>query len=115
MNKTNNLISDLGLDSLSEDEKNEMTVKLAEALQNRITVRLTNALSDKQKADIDKIIERGNDDEVGEYLVKSVPGLDFIMKDEYEKFRDEILSENAALEEKINEVLKKKDSSTPKA
>lgn len=109
-NQTSNLITDLGLDGLPEDEKNEMIVKLSTSLQNRITLRLTDALSDEQKKEMDKLIAQGDDDKVGEYLVKSVPGIDFIMKDEYEKFRDEILSENQEIKGKIEEFQKKQNS-----
>ncbi|MDO8507207.1 MAG: DUF5663 domain-containing protein [bacterium] len=109
-NQTSNLITDLGLDGLPEDEKNEMIVKLSESLQNRITLRLTDTLSDEQKKEMDKLITQGDDDKVGEYLVKSVPGIDFIMKDEYEKFRDEILSENQEIKGRIEEFQKKQKS-----
>lgn len=95
----NNLLSQLGLSSLSEEEKKDILSKLAEALQNRITLKIMDSLSDEQRVEMNKVIAQGDDNKVNEYIKSSVPHLDSLVRDEYEKFKSELLAENQALQE----------------
>ena len=98
------LIKDLGLDSLPEDKKNNLIVTMAQALQNRITVRVLDVLSEGEKKEMDTLIAGGDDSKVEEFMATRVPGIDSIIKDEYETFRTEMVQQNEALKNAIKEV-----------
>ncbi|PIZ00409.1 hypothetical protein COY62_02725 [bacterium (Candidatus Howlettbacteria) CG_4_10_14_0_8_um_filter_40_9] len=101
------LIKDLGLDSLPEDKKNNLIVTMAQALQNRITVRVLDVLSEGEKKEMDTLIAGGDDSKVEEFMATRVPGIDSIIKDEYETFRTEMVQQNEALKNAIKENLEK--------
>jgi|GEM_PF-718073 len=109
-NQTKGLISELGLDNLPEDEKNDMIVKLAEALQNRLTVRLLASLSEDEKQEFDDIAGKGDDEAIGKYLSEKVPNVDFIAKEEFELFREELLAENAEIKKMVDDAQKNSSS-----
>lgn len=111
-NQTKGLISDLGLDNLPEDEKNDMIVKLAEALQNRLTVRLMASLSEDEKKEFDEVVAKRDDAAVSKYLSEKVPNIDFIAKDEFETFREELLAENAEIKRMVDAAQKNSSPET---
>lgn len=101
------LVADLGLDNLPEDQKNNIIVNLAHALQNRITARVLATLSPEEAKELDNLIAQGDDSQVEEYMATKVPGVDFIIRDEYETFRVEMVQQNEALKTAIKENLDK--------
>lgn len=102
-NQVKGLIEELGLGNLPEDKKNDMIVKLAESFQNKLTVRLMESMSDSEKQKLDDLVGQGKDDEVVKYLSQIVPNIDTVAREEFEKFRAEVLSENARIKKMITE------------
>lgn len=95
------LIKELGLDTLPEEKKEQVIAALSQSLQNRITVRVLDTMSDVEKKEAEKLIKAGDDNKVGEYIASKVPGLESIAKDELEKMRTEMLSANEGIKEAI--------------
>ena len=101
MEELKNLIQELGLDTLSEKNKQDLVVSLAESLQMRISTRILVMLTEEEKDEFDKLTENHSDEKaVTEFLVKKIPNYDNILVDEYLKFREEILETNSKVKER---------------
>lgn len=100
-NKT--LIEELGLGDPNDSRNKELMAQLADTLQNRVITRLMEVLSEEDKQNLDKYIAENNAELLNEYLIENVPGLDLIAQSEYEKLRQELLSQNEEIKKIIEE------------
>lgn len=100
-NQVTGLITELGLDGLSQEEKDKLVNKLAETLQNRIFTAVMQLLNDEEKSELNKIAESGDDNQIIDYLTRNVPELEAISSQEYEKLRNEMLQTNEEISEAI--------------
>jgi hypothetical protein len=98
-NNVENLLTELGLESLPQDQKDELIVRMAETLQSKISTRIINSLSDAKKRDFDAIVEGNNDKEIEQFLRDNVPGFEFLVRDEYENFRAEMIDRYQSIKE----------------
>ncbi len=87
-----NLISQLGLDDLSQEKKIELMMKWGDIVQKDIIMRVLKELPEEDKAELDKLlaIQGENFKEIYKFLEGKMPNLDDIVKEEIEKFREEI-------------------------
>jgi len=89
-----NLITALGLDELSEEKKIELIMKWGDIVQKDILMRTLKELPEKDKKALDKLLaEKGeNWDEITAFIESRLPNFDDIVKEEIQKFREEILA-----------------------
>jgi len=87
-----NLISQLGLDGLPQEKKIELMMKWGDIVQKDIIIRVLRELSEEDKAEMDKLLasQGENFEEIYKFLEGKMPNLDDIVKEEIEKFREEI-------------------------
>lgn len=88
------LVTELGLDNLPEDKKNDLLVSMTDALQTRISSRVMIMLTEKQKNELEEIMKTGSEQKANDYLVQNIPNFADIIADEYEIFRKESLELN---------------------
>ena len=86
-----NLIKELGLDNLSDEQKDQLILKLAETLQNRIFAVLMFEMTDDEKNELNNMVDNSSDEQIADYLKQKFPDLDNITRQEYEKIRAEML------------------------
>ena len=87
-----NLISQLGLDDLPQEKKIELMMKWGDIVQKDIIMRVLRELPEEDKAELDKLLaaKGENFEEIYKFLEGKMPNLDDIVKEEIEKFREEI-------------------------
>lgn len=86
-----NIIKDLGLDSLPEEEQKEAFLKIGEIIFSGVLSRVLDELSDEEASEFEKIISETPDDEeaVMNFMKAKVPNLDEIVNEEITKFKKE--------------------------
>jgi len=87
-----NLISQLGLDDLPQEKKIELMMKWGDIVQKDIIMRVLKELPENNKVELDRLLaaEGDNFKEIYKFLEGKMPNLDDIVKEEIEKFREEI-------------------------
>jgi len=101
--KTKGLIEELGLEGLSEEEKNDLTVTWAETIQDRVTVRILDAMTFEEQEEFNKLAENDSSDEDKDrFLAQHVPELSYIIEDEFAKFRAEKMVENQQIRQTLD-------------
>jgi hypothetical protein len=88
------LITDLGLDDLGQEEKDELIQKLAETLQNRLFSTVMQELTDEEKDELNRLSEDSNNERINEYIKEHVPDLEIITGQVYEDFKKDLLDSN---------------------
>lgn len=83
-----NILSLLGLESLPEEEKKAILLKMADVLRKRVMVRVIEQLDEK---DEEKLATIGDQpEEVIKYLAERIPDFDKIMEEETIKLKEEM-------------------------
>lgn len=76
-----NIITALGIESLSEERKLALVDKMAELTEKRITLRLMEGLSESDEAELAKL-ETAGEEEKAKFLQAKFPNLADIMQEE---------------------------------
>ncbi len=87
-----NLISQLGLDDLPQEKKIELMMKWGDIVQKDIIMRVLKELPENNKVELDRLLAAKGENfkEIYKFLEGKMPNLDDIVKEEIEKFREEI-------------------------
>ena len=101
--QVDDIISAMGLNNLSQDEKDKLIAKMAETLQNKVFVAVMDELNEEQKQELNNLSESGDDEQIGNYLKENVPLLDGIIALQAEQYKNELLEASKG----IDELLKK--------
>ena len=97
MQQTTNILEDLGLLDLPEERKAELLDKMSDLIQKRVLLRIVKMLSDKDKNDLDKVLEKGDAVQIQDFLMSKVPNLDEITQEEVNDFKKEVKAHVANL------------------
>lgn len=104
-----NMLKDLGLDSLPEEEKQKLKLHIYETLEMRVGMSLAKQMSDEQLDEFEQIIdaaeeEHGEDEMDAQtqqqaltWLEQNFPGYKKVVADELEKLKNEIKRDSAAI------------------
>lgn len=85
------LIEELGLSGLPEDKKEQLLLKMSEAILKRIFVETMHRLSEADQTDYEKMIDRNaSPREVEEFLHEKISGYDEMVKRVIENFKEEM-------------------------
>lgn len=88
-----NIISELGLDDLSEEKKTGLINKISELVEKRITLRLMREIGKEKVNDFSKL-EKQDDDAKMKFLQDNVPNLESVIQEEVVKVKKEIIEES---------------------
>lgn len=90
-NNQQNLLIELGLDSLPKEEQEELIIRIGEIIQERVIIRVLDELNEKDREEFDKILEEKGeeDDAVLNFLRLKILNLDQIVEEEVSGFRRE--------------------------
>lgn len=88
-----NIISLLGLESLSEERKTKLLEKLADLVFKQAMVRVMEKLSEADQAKLSKLIDAGDTDKTNAFIVGKVPNFEKIMNEEIVKVKKEMIKE----------------------
>ena len=85
------LFSEMGLEDLSEDKKTELVQKWGEIIQKDVVIRLVQEMSEEDKKELDEMLAQNKEwEEIYEFLEKKFENLDDIVKEEVQKFQNEL-------------------------
>lgn len=85
------LIEELGLSSLSEDKKEQLLLKMSEAILKRVFVETMRRLGENDQADYEKMIDQNaSPEEVEKFLHEKISGYDGMVKKIIEEFKEEM-------------------------
>lgn len=85
------LLSELGADGWSEEEKKEIEGKIATLVNDRVLNLLLIYLPEEKVAELDKIIEVGDQESTAKYLAENIPGAGEKIANELMEIRNDII------------------------
>ncbi len=83
-------IEALKLDHLSQTEKNQVVLKFFEAFSIRLSARVFKFLNETDRLEFEKLLEKGDQAKIEEFLRNKIPSLDAIQKEEAAGLLEEI-------------------------
>jgi len=96
-----NIIDLLELKNLPEEKKSALLEKMVEIIQNRITLRILDALSEKEKEELDKLMDAKKEEKIDQFLREKVPNFDALTIAEILKFKEEMVDNLKVIKEVI--------------
>jgi uncharacterized protein YbcC (UPF0753/DUF2309 family) len=97
-----NLISALGIESLSDEKKASLIEKMAELTEKRIILRLMEELPESAHQEFEKIAGEGDQIKI-QFLQERVPNLREIIQEEVGKVKKEILEQGEKIDQELKE------------
>jgi len=99
-----NIINLLGLDKLPEEKQKALLDRMSSVVQSRIARRVDRELTDEQKAEFNKMVEDGADEQkLNAYLSEHVQKFDEIATEEILKFKEDMVQETDAIKSALKE------------
>lgn len=90
------LLKNLGLDGLSEEKQEEVMGQVMETVLNRVLVRIVDALGEEKKNDFMELLEKGNDEQIREYLIANNIDMDKFVVEESLLYKNELINKIGA-------------------
>lgn len=86
------LVKDLGIDTLPQDQQNELIIKMTEVLLKRIFIETMDRLSEEDRLEYEQITEAQDVDQekVAEFLKQKISGYDEMINAIIEDFKAEM-------------------------
>jgi len=95
-----NIISSLGIGSLSDEKKAALIDQMSELAEKRIVLRLMQELPEKAHKEFEKIKEDDNQAKM-EFLQQKFPNLAEIIQEEIVKVKKEVITESETAEQDL--------------
>jgi predicted sugar kinase len=92
-----NLITELGLEDLPDDKKEELILKIGGLIQQNVLLRILSELGEKDKDEFDKVLAEGNDEKTLAFLQSKISNFDELVKEEVAKFKEEAIKRMQAV------------------
>jgi hypothetical protein len=92
----------MGLEGASEEQKLELAVQVAEAVQNGVAMRLSELLTGEQMEEFSRLSE-GSDEAAYEYLQQVYPDYDLLVQDELETVKAQLMQDAASLKQILDD------------
>ena len=84
------LLSDLGLEKLSTEDKNSLLKHIYETLEMRVGVRLADQMTQDQLDEFEKYFEAKDDAGAFKWLETNFPNYKDIVQEEFDKLKEEV-------------------------
>lgn len=91
------VIKELGLEHLTQEEKDQVLVQLTDSLLKRLILRVYDKLAPEGQKEFDALAESGDGEKINDFLRKKVPDLDEIRDEELEGLKAELADFLAAV------------------
>jgi len=88
------LVKDLGIDSLPEDKRNELLIKMTEVLLKRIFVETMERLGEDGREEYEKFLDDENiaPEQAQEFFKKHIPNYEMMIQGVIDEFRAEMMT-----------------------
>ncbi len=84
------LLKELGLDSLPTEEKKKLLAHIYETLEMRVGMKLAEQMSDAQLAEFEQFIDRNDEGGALHWLETNFPNYKDVVAEEFEKLKQEV-------------------------
>lgn len=85
------LLDELGLENLPQEKKDQLLIKMTEALLKRIFIETMEKLDEKGREEYDKLVEEKADPQkMEEFLASRISGYEEMVKKVIEEFKEEM-------------------------
>jgi hypothetical protein len=84
------LLKELGLDTLPADEKKKFLAHIYETLEMRVGMKLAEQMSDAQLTEFEQFIDRNDEGGALKWLEANFPNYKDVVAEEFEKLKSEI-------------------------
>jgi hypothetical protein len=93
----------LGLESLPEEDKDQLTSGVVQLLSDRIILKIIQILTPEEREELGKLTDKGDEKEIADFIKKTIPGIDSIAHSEYESIKSEMVLEKDEINEAIDD------------
>lgn len=100
-----NLIEALGLQNLPIEAKTQIVQDVAQVLEMRSLERAYESLTEEQQAELDVILDNGEDEKLVNFLQEKVPNMKDMYMEEFTKVKAELTEKLAEYKEQISQEL----------
>lgn len=91
------LLIELGLGSLTPEEKKKLSVQIFETLQMRVGTRLADQMSEEQLDEFEEFIDSDDKNGALKWLQSNFPQYPKVVQEEFEKLKAEIKKDSAKI------------------
>ena len=89
-----NIIAELGLGSLSDEQKVALLNKMSDVIQKRLTLRVLDEMSEGDKKEFEKILEaEAGSTQTADFLQKVFPDFLQMVQEEIERLKKELITQ----------------------
>lgn len=100
-----NLIEALGLQNLPIEAKTQIVQDVAQVLEMRSLERAYESLTEEQQAELDVILDNGEDEKLVNFLQEKVPNMKDMYMEEFTKVKAELTEKLAEYKKQISQEL----------
>ena len=87
------LITELGLQALPDDKKEEMVLRIGELIQQNVVLRIVSEMPESDKDEFEKVLGEDSGEKTMEFLQAKFPNLNQVVEEEITKFKQEAISQ----------------------
>lgn len=92
-----NLITELGLDNLPQEKKEELVLKIGGLIQQNILLRILQEMNESDKDEFDKVLGANDNEKTLAFLQSKLPNFDQLVAEEVAKFKEQASSHMQAI------------------
>lgn len=101
---TEQFFKDIGQADMSAEDKQTFTAGYITSLDDRVNLRIIDLLNEQQLAELNRLVEAGDEQKIYEYKKSVVPELDAIIDEEFNVLKKEIIDGADDLEDQPSSV-----------
>jgi len=83
----------MGAGNIPDEDKGALLAKMLQVVQTRVLLKILDSLSDKEDSELNAIADRGDAEELEQFLRTHVPNYDQLFEDEAKLLRQELVIE----------------------
>ncbi len=97
------IIKELGLDSLAEENQVELLTMMTESILKRITISVLEKLSEEDKVEFNKVRDEGDPEKIAEFLRTKIENYDEMTENIVKEFKEEMKETMGGLQKDLAE------------
>lgn len=100
-----NIIYQMGLDNAPLETKKELVKSFAITVFESIMLKIAGSLNDEGKSEMKRIISKGDEEEVGQFIKDKAPNIDILIVEESLKFKQMLVEKMRKLDGELKQTV----------
>ena len=84
------ILKELGIDSLPPERQEEVLAAMTEAILKRIILRLAGELSEEQRGQLEAVGSSGDSEKISQFLTANIPNYETLIQEEVASFKKDM-------------------------